>query len=82
MAGIHAGSSGGFAVLTQHAASSIRHIHERMPVLLRLTDVIPWLEDGLQPREPVSVEHWPVSMEVNRVGAQGAHLASPLSTLF
>lgn len=82
MAGIHAGSSGGFAVLTQHAASSIRHIHERMPVLLRLTDVIPWLEDGLQPREPVAVEHWPVSMDVNRVGAQGAHLASPLSTLF
>ncbi len=43
-----------------------------MPVLLRLTDVIHWLEDGLQPREPVAVEHWPVSMDVNRVGARRA----------
>jgi putative SOS response-associated peptidase YedK len=82
MAGIHAGSSSGFAVLTQQAASPIRHIHERMPVLLRVADVIPWLEHGEQPHEPPTVEHWPVSMEVNRVGTQGAHLAYPLSTLF
>ncbi len=82
MAGIRADGRGGFAVLTKEAQASIRHIHTRMPVLLANHEVLPWLSEHVPPAGPEGIEHWPVGMDVNRVGAVGPNLASPLTTLF
>ena len=72
----------GFALLTQDAASSVSHVHARMPVVLTSEHVNAWLENGTLPSTPPLIEAWPVAMDVNRTGNEGPHLAERIPTLF
>ncbi|DAC35010.1 MAG TPA: SOS response-associated peptidase [Candidatus Poseidoniales archaeon] len=72
----------GFALLTQEAAPSVAHVHPRMPVVLTTGNVTAWLEQGALPSTLPPLTAWPVGMDVNRTGNEGAHLAGPIPTLF
>ncbi|PKM63053.1 MAG: SOS response-associated peptidase [Firmicutes bacterium HGW-Firmicutes-21] len=53
MAGLlkHNNDTGNFVVLTKEPEDNISFIHNRMPVLLTHTQIIPWLDGSLDPVE-------------------------------
>jgi putative SOS response-associated peptidase YedK len=71
-------------IVTTEAASSIRRIHERMPVVLADTDWDRWLDTAfsdtgtlselLKPCAETALDAWPVSREVNAPRNQGPGL--------
>ncbi len=75
-------------VVTTAANAVLQPVHDRMPVLLAPDDWARWLGRGQQDREalepllrpspPEWLRAWPVSREVNRGTAEGAHLVTPL----
>lgn len=72
------------AILTASANSDIRHIHERMPVVIHRRDFDRWLDcvgneprdvaDLMRPVEPGFFEAIPVSDKVNKVANTGPDL--------
>lgn len=72
------------AILTTSANSDIRHIHERMPVVIHRRDFDRWLDcvgkeprdvaDLMRPVEPGFFEAIPVSDKVNKVANTGPDL--------
>lgn len=73
-----------FALLTTEANEDCRDVHHRMPVLMTLSELEPWLANGAlpQPLHPGTIDRYPVSREVNRTETDHAGLVLPLKTLF
>jgi putative SOS response-associated peptidase YedK len=83
---------GSVAILTQPSGAVVGEVHDRQPVCVPDTLVSRWLDpgplgsaalDGLlseitEASEVVALEGWPVGAAVNRVGAEGPELLSPL----
>ncbi len=74
-----------FTILTTDAASGIRHIHPRMPVILPEEAWDLWLnpeaasgdlEGVLTPTPPGTLEEWPVSTRVNSPRNDGVDLTA------
>ncbi len=74
------------AVLTTQAAEPLRHIHDRMPVMLDSSALAAWLDldtpvdpdfSGFLPAEQLIA--YPVSTQVNSVANDGPRLLEPLS---
>ena len=71
-------------IVTAEAASSIRKIHDRMPVVLAAADWDRWMDTAfsdtdklselLRPFEPKALQSWPVSRQVNAPKNQGPEL--------
>lgn len=60
------------AIITTEAADGIRHIHDRMPVIIEPENYEQWLRGSLHEATELmrpycgEIEHWPVSAYVNR----------------
>lgn len=76
-----------FAILTTDASEGIRHIHDRMPCLLRRRDITTWLDPELTDVEAVQpllkrwdgpMESWRVSTKVNSGRNEGPELIDPI----
>ncbi len=76
-----------FAILTTDASLSIRHVHDRMPVILTPDVWDEWLEPESRPEELVPLlrpladgllEEWEVSTRVNRPEHDDETLIDPL----
>jgi len=78
------GSVETFALLTTEANEDCREVHHRMPLLLSVNELQPWLTEGAlpQPPPPGTIDHYPVSREVNRINVDHEGLVLPLKTLF
>lgn len=78
------------AIITEPAAPSIRHIHDRQPVLLDPESLTTWLDPALLDTtrlkgairrvDPSNLASWPVSSEVNNVKNNGPELIQDVST--
>ena len=75
------------AILTTRPNSLLSPIHGRMPVILPVELLDDWLDPSAMPAdlEPMltpapeeRIRMWPVSIEVNRVAADGPHLLEPI----
>jgi putative SOS response-associated peptidase YedK len=75
------------AILTTRPNALVEPIHNRMPVILPRDLLDAWLDPSatlaeieamLGPAPEASLRMWPVSTEVNRVAADGAHLLRPI----
>jgi putative SOS response-associated peptidase YedK len=75
------------AILTTGPNDLVARLHHRMPVILPRDLVDAWLAPDatldeiapmLAPAEESTLRMWPVSTEVNRVAADGAHLLRPV----
>jgi putative SOS response-associated peptidase YedK len=75
-----------FTILTTEAASDIRFIHPRMPVILPEEAWDGWLDPASEPLDllsllgpvpPGTLEEWPVSTGVNSPRNDGPELAEP-----
>jgi putative SOS response-associated peptidase YedK len=75
------------AILTTRPNELVASIHNRMPVILPRDFLDAWLDPSatlaelepmLAPAPDESLRVWPVSTEVNRVAADGAHLLRPV----
>ena len=76
------------AILTTEANATIRHIHDRMPVVIHPQDFARWLDcvnyeprdvaDLLRPADPDFFEAIPVSDKVNKADNTGAELHEPV----
>jgi len=72
------------SIITTDAASSIRHIHERMPVILENSAFATWLDTDnqnidqltklLSPCPDSKLDSWPVSQAVNSPANDGERL--------
>lgn len=76
-----------FTLLTTAAHPSMRELHHRQPVFLRLQDATQWLDPGietsallalLEPSLPVPLQLTPVSSEVNKARNKSPRCAQPL----
>ncbi|KKX34426.1 SOS response-associated peptidase [Rhizobium sp. LC145] len=77
------------AIMTTAANASIRHIHERMPIVIQPEDFSRWLEckiqeprdvaDLMRPAEEDFFEALPVSDLVNKVSNMGPELQKPIA---
>ena len=74
-------------IVTTAANEVLAPIHNRMPVILPRDLLDAWLDPSatlaeieamLGPAPEASLRMWPVSTEVNRVAADGAHLLRPI----
>lgn len=76
-----------FVILTTQAQSSIRDIHERMPVILKNEHLSAWLTNGLSKKETQEVAHnialgkHTVSRRVNSVQNKDSRLTEATSPL-
>lgn len=72
-----------FAILTTSANTTMRVLHERMPVILEAADWPAWLGEGgdwtalMRPAADSAVWMWPVSRAVNNVRNNGPALLAP-----
>ena len=76
------------AILTTDANATIRHIHDRMPVVIEPQDFARWLDcvnyeprdvaDLLRPADPDFFEAIPVSDKVNKADNTGEELHEPV----
>lgn len=75
-----------FAILTTDSSESIRHIHDRMPCILRPRDIETWLDPDLRNVAAIQpllrtwdgpLESWRVDPKVNSPRNQGADLIEP-----
>ena len=75
------------AILTTRPNAMLTPIHNRMPVILPHALLDAWLDPSatldelepmLAPAAEDSLRMWPVSTEVNKVAADGAHLLRPI----
>jgi putative SOS response-associated peptidase YedK len=75
------------AILTTRPNALLEPIHNRMPVILPRDLIDAWLDPSatlaeleplLSPAPEESLRMWPVSIEVNRVAADGPHLLRPI----
>ena len=72
-----------FTILTTEACPALRHLHERMPVILEPADWMDWLgevdSDTTQLMRPstTKLRIWPVSTAVNNVRNDGPALLEP-----
>lgn len=90
LAGIWTDARGGqatAAILTTTPNAVLAPVHDRMPVILRRAALEAWLDPEaslgdltpmLAPAPDEDLRRWPVSAEVNRVAADGAHLLTPI----
>jgi putative SOS response-associated peptidase YedK len=76
-----------FTLLTTAAHPSMRELHHRQPVFLRLQDATQWLDPGietsallalLEPSLPVPLQLTPVSSEVNKARNKSPRCSQPL----
>ena len=70
-----------FAIVTTEANGTMAPIHDRMPVILELSDWLVWLgeKEGdpkplLRPAADTVLRTWPVSTDVNSVRHKGSEL--------
>lgn len=71
-----------FSILTQEATEDVKHIHNRMPVLISEEDSECWLEKKELIINSSGLKIHPVGREVNKTSASGPQLIQPLRTLF
>tara|TARA_A100000164_G_C21900469_1_gene770234 strand:+ start:934 stop:1569 length:636 start_codon:yes stop_codon:yes gene_type:complete len=71
-----------FSILTQEAMEDVKHIHNRMPVLISAEDSECWLEKKELIINSSELKIHPVGREVNKTSANGPQLIQPLRTLF
>ena len=79
-----------YVILTTGANSVMRPIHDRMPVILELDKLAPWLDRGqpvcdvlklLTPYSESPMRAYPVSRAVNKSSNQGRELIDPVALL-
>ena len=77
-----------FAILTVPASAAVRVLHDRMPAVLPREAWAAWLDPRvgageagalLRPLDGPALDAFPVSPEVGRATAEGAHLVEPLA---
>ena len=76
-------------IITTQATGEVALIHDRMPLMIQLQDVVAWLtgtpEEAQKLLRPASygiLRSWPVSRNVNRAQEEGSKLIEPiLSTI-
>ena len=75
-----------YTIVTVPANEAVRHLHERMPAILRPEDEAVWLDpsadafavaDALRPAEPGALSLKPASTLVNAVANEGPALLDP-----
>ncbi|MBF55305.1 MAG: hypothetical protein CMA99_04060 [Euryarchaeota archaeon] len=71
-----------FSILTTEATEDVKHIHNRMPVLVSEEDSECWLEKKELNSDSIEIKIHPVGREVNKISANGPELIQPLRTLF
>ena len=71
-----------FSILTTEATEDVKHIHNRMPVLISKEDSVCWLEKKELNSKSIEIKIHPVGREVNNISANGPQLIQPLRTLF
>ena len=75
----------GFVIVTAAAEGSLVDVHDRRPVVFAAEDAALWMDNGLPPEQaeqlarsvslpPDAFEWYEVSKDVNKVGANDAHL--------
>lgn len=72
-------------IITTQATGEVALIHDRMPLIIQLQDVVAWLtgtpEEAQKLLRPASygiLRSWPVSRNVNRVQEEGPKLIEPI----
>ena len=72
-------------IITTQATGEVALIHDRMPLMIQLQDVVAWLtgtpEEAQKLLRPASygiLRSWPVSRNVNRVQEEGPELIEPI----
>ena len=73
------------SIITTQATGEVALIHDRMPLIIPLQDVVAWLtgtpEEVQKLMRPASygiLRSWPVSRNVNRVQEEGSKLIEPI----
>jgi putative SOS response-associated peptidase YedK len=80
----------GFVIVTAAAEGGLVDVHDRRPVVFAAGDAALWMDNGFPPEQaeqlarslslpPDAFEWYEVSKDVNKVGANDAHLIEPCS---
>ena len=64
-------------IVTQSASPTVRRIHHRMPVILRMREWTAWLEQGQMMDDPPPLNVHPVSRHVGTVGNDDSRCIEP-----
>jgi putative SOS response-associated peptidase YedK len=74
-----------FAIITTDANELVAAIHDRMPLILALTDYVRWLSDEPDPRDLMRpfpadpMRMWPISIRVNKPENDDPSIVEPIA---